>query len=145
MGIYHKKSPLSEKELMEIASLVFVQMSQNGTFDDITISEHPSLFPTWTSKWTGKAGTILMDEGGLYRSLHDVTNVGQNTKPSSTPSMWVRVADPTEEYPEWVQPLGAQDAYQMGAKSSHNNKNWVSTVDNNVWEPGVYGWEEVVS
>lgn len=45
-------------------------------------------------------------------------------------------------FPEWVQPIGAHDAYAKGDKTSHNSKNWVSTVDNNVWEPGVYGWEE---
>ena len=41
-----------------------------------------------------------------------------------------------------MQPIGAHDAYAKGDKTSHNSKNWVSTVDNNVWEPGVYGWEE---
>ena len=35
------------------------------------------------------------------------------------------------------------DAYPLGAKVSHNEKHWTSTVENNVWEPGVYGWEEV--
>ena len=30
-----------------------------------------------------------------------------------------------------------------GDKVFYNNKNWVSIVDNNVWEPGVYGWEEI--
>jgi hypothetical protein len=30
----------------------------------------------------------------------------------------------------------------MGAKVSHNGKHWISDVDNNVWEPGVYGWSE---
>lgn len=25
---------------------------------------------------------------------------------------------------------------------SHNGKHWISSVDNNVWEPGVYGWTE---
>ena len=40
------------------------------------------------------------------------------------------------------QPTGAQDAYAKGAKVSHNGKHWVSTADNNVWEPGVYGWDE---
>ena len=40
------------------------------------------------------------------------------------------------------QPTGAQDAYAKGAKVSHNGKHWISDVDNNVWEPGVYGWSE---
>lgn len=50
---------------------------------------------------------------------------------------------PTEEYPAWVQPTGAHDAYPQGAKVSHNGKKWTSDVANNVWEPGVYGWTEV--
>lgn len=143
MSMYFKSTPISNRELMEVSSLIFVKMAQDGELDEVTISEHPSLFPSWSENWTGKAGTILMDEGKLYRSIHDITNVAQSTKPSATPSMWTAISDPTEEYPEWVQPIGAHDAYTIGAKSSHNGKNWVSTVDGNVWEPGVYGWKEV--
>ena len=143
MGIEFKKTLMSERELMEVSSLVFVQMAQSGTLDDVTISEHPSMFPFWTENWTGKAGTILMDEGNLYRSIHDV-GVGQNTKPSTTPSMWTPISDPTQEFPEWVQPIGAHDAYSIGDKVTHLDKHWISTVNGNVWEPGVYGWEEVV-
>ena len=47
------------------------------------------------------------------------------------------------EWPEWIQPVGAQDAYNTGAQVSHNNLHWISIADNNVWEPGVYGWNEV--
>lgn len=36
-----------------------------------------------------------------------------------------------------------QNSYSLGAKVSHKEKHWTSTVANNVWEPGVYGWEEV--
>lgn len=43
---------------------------------------------------------------------------------------------------EWVQPSGAHDAYMTGAVVTHDGKTWISTVDSNVWEPGVYGWEE---
>ena len=145
MGLEFKQTLMSEKEMMEISSLVFVQMAQDGTFDDVTISEHPSLFPTWNPNWTGKAGTILMDEGKLYRSIHDITNTAQNTKPSATPSMWTPISDPTQEYPEWVQPIGAHDAYSAGSKVAHLGRHWISTVDGNVWEPGVYGWNEVIS
>ena len=44
-----------------------------------------------------------------------------------------------EEYPKWVQPTGAHDAYALGAIVAHNGQLWISTVDANVWEPGVYG------
>lgn len=124
-------------------SIVFVQMSQDGILDDITISEHPDLFPEWTENWTGKAGTILREGDTLYRSIHDITTTAQNAKPSETPSMWTIVADPTEEYPMWVQPIGAHDAYSIGDKVSHNDEKWISIVDGNVWKPGVYGWTEV--
>ena len=56
--------------------------------------------------------------------------------------MWTRIGNPLEEFPEWVQPIGAHDAYEAGSKVSHNGKKWVSTAPANVWEPGVYGWEE---
>lgn len=129
----------------QVISIVFVQMAQDGTLDDITISEHPTLFPEWDENWTGKAGTILRDGDNLYRSIHDVTNVAQNTKPSETPSMWTAISDPTQEFPEWIQPIGAHDAYVSGDKVAHSDKKWVSTVDGNIWEPGVYGWDEITA
>lgn len=46
-----------------------------------------------------------------------------------------------EEYPEWVQPTGGHDAYALGAIITYNGQTWISIVDANVWEPGVYGWE----
>ena len=44
---------------------------------------------------------------------------------------------------EWVQPTGAHDAYALEAVVAHIGKVWESTVENNVWEPGVFGWKEV--
>ena len=50
-----------------------------------------------------------------------------------------------EEYPEYVQPLGAHDAYKKGAKITFNGKKYISLIDGNNWSPSVYpqGWEEV--
>ena len=135
-----KKTIMSDNEAFEITSLVFVKLAESNMLDDITINEHTKMFPTWDEHWTGKAGAIVTDEGKCYRSIHDITDVSTNTKPSETPSMWTQIGDPTAEYPEWVQPIGAHDAYDNGAKGSHDNTNWVSTIDGNVWKPGVYGW-----
>lgn len=46
----------------------------------------------------------MQDEGNLYRSIHDVTNEGQNTKPSATPSMWTRIGNPLDEFPSGCSP-----------------------------------------
>ena len=125
----------------DVSGIVFVCLAQTQQLDDITITENSELFPVWDLNWTGKAGTIVRDEGALYRSIHDV-GAGQNTKPSAAPSMWTRIGDPRDEWPEWIQPLGAHDAYASGAKVSHNGGRWVSDAEGNIWEPGVYGWTE---
>ena len=44
--------------------------------------------------------------------------------------------------PEWEQP-DSTNPYSAGDKVMHNGKTWVSDIDNNVWEPGVYGWTEL--
>lgn len=50
--------------------------------------------------------------------------------------------EPTgEEVAEWVQP-DSTNPYMTGDRVLHNGSTWESTVDNNVWEPGVYGWAE---
>lgn len=83
----------------------------------------------------------VSDDEVLYKVLQD--HVSQPSwKPANSPSLFVRVDNPQEEWPEWVQPTGATDAYKLGAKVSHNDKHWISDVDGNVWEPGVAMWTE---
>jgi hypothetical protein len=125
----------------DVSAIAFVALAQSAQLDDVTVAEHAALFPEWDEHWTGKAGTILRDGGELYRSIHDV-GAGQNTKPGGTPAMWTRIGNPAEEWPEWIQPIGAHDAYPEGAKVSRGGKHWVSGAGGNIWEPGVYGWAE---
>ncbi len=79
--------------------------------------------------------------GKLYRVLQAHRSQADWT-PDVAVSLFVQINDPGEEWPEWIQPVGAQDAYAKGAKVSHNASHWVSDVDTNVWEPGVYGWAQ---
>jgi len=52
---------------------------------------------------------------------------------------------PVDEYPAYVQPTGAHDAYPIGAKVTFNGKRYVSKTAANVWAPDVYpdGWTVV--
>jgi hypothetical protein len=50
---------------------------------------------------------------------------------------------PPGAYPAWAQPTGSADAYPLGGRVSHNSLGWQSNVDANVWEPGVYGWDQL--
>ena len=98
------------------------------------------LFPMWALK-DYAVGDRVQYEGNLYKCIQAHT-AQADWAPDTAVSLWVKVDDPSIEWPEWRQPTGAQDAYAMGDKVSHNGKHWISDVDSNVWEPGVYGWSE---
>ncbi len=100
------------------------------------------LFPKWQTERMYDVGERVRHDDTLYKCL--TAHTSQSTwTPDVSPSLWVRVDDPSIEYPDWIQPSGATDAYKKGDKVSHNGKHWISDVDSNVWEPGVYGWSEV--
>ena len=54
--MYHRPTLLSERQAHELTSLVFVKLAETAMLDDVTINEHPTLFPMWNENWTGKAG-----------------------------------------------------------------------------------------
>lgn len=99
----------------------------------------PELFPAWETGKAYKTGERIRYKADLYKVLQDHTSQADWT-PDAAVSLYVRVADPSIEWPDWVQPTGAHDAYNKGDKVSHNGSHWVSAYDANVWEPGVYGW-----
>lgn len=127
--------------LESATSIAFVTLCETGTIDAVTASEHTELFSPWAYPVDYKTGNIRAHGGKLYRCLQDHTSQ-ETWTPDTAPSLWVAISDPAEEWPTWVQPTGAHDAYAQGDKVSHNGKHWTSNVDNNVWEPGVYGWTE---
>lgn len=50
---------------------------------------------------------------------------------------------PEEEWPEYIQPLGAHDAYNAGDKIIFNSKKYICKMDGCVWDPLAYpgAWE----
>ena len=108
------------------------------TPDDPTITD-------WEGVWPD--GGLLRDGGIVWRN---VSGVPLTTPPSGFPgeaSQWGHLfvavltpePEPTGPLP-WVQPTGSHDAYQIDAEVTHAEQTWTSTVANNTWEPGVYGW-----
>lgn len=126
----------------EAGGIMFVTLAEAGSIDTVTAAEHAELFAEWAYPIAYKTGQIRRFGGVLYKCIQDHTSQADWT-PDTASSLWSLTADPAEEWPDWAQPVGAHDAYSSGAKVAHNGKHWVSTVDSNVWEPGVYGWEEV--
>ena len=111
-----------------------------ASLSDAEALEVPTLFPAWASRTSYSADERIEYGGTLYRCVQGHTSQA-NWTPPDTPALWVAVS--LEEWPAWVQPTGAHDAYASGAKVTHAGKRWVSDVDANTWQPGVYGWTEV--
>ena len=98
-------------------------------------------------KWNGNGivyakDTKVQDEGVLYNVITAHTSQA-DWKPNNAPSLFAKVLipDPTI-VPEWEQPEST-NPYAKGDKVMCDGKKWQSTIDNNVWKPGVYGWEEI--
>lgn len=87
-------------------------------------------------------GENAVGDPQLYQVLQDHTSAAEWT-PDTAASLCKKIGVTEDGYPEWVQPLGATDAYSAGDIVSHNGALYRSTVDSNVWEPGVSGWETV--
>lgn len=98
------------------------------------------LFQLWEIDKAYAVGDRVQHRSILYRCVQAHTSQ-QLWTPDITPALWVVVS--VDEWPEWVQPSGAHDAYNNGDKVSHNEKHWISNMDANIYEPGVYGWGEV--
>ncbi len=126
----------------ELASIVFVSLAETGELDDTTITEHAAQFSEWGYPINYSVNSICKYENILYRCLQAHTSQ-ENWNPSETPSLWKEIGNPYEEFPEWTQPVGVMDTYAIGDKVSYDEKHWTSICDNNVWQPGIYGWEEV--
>ena len=136
-----QRADLAEQK--NVAAIIFVSLAEKGDIDEVTTTEHANLFEAWVTDKDYAVGKIVVrPNGNLYKCVQAHRSQADWT-PEATPALWNKIGDPTEEYPEWSQPLGAHDAYPLGAKVSHNGKKWVSDVASNVWEPGVYGWTEV--
>ena len=105
-------------------------MSENAT--DEQALDNPIAYPKWEVGKEYEKDFRLRYNEVLYKVLQNHTSQAEWT-PDIAVSLYVRVSE--GEFPEWVQPTGAHDAYNKGDKVSHNEKHWESLIDANVYEP----------
>ena len=110
--------------------------------DDAEALSLQILYKQW-NRQVGKelqVGEYINHNDVLYKVLQQ--HIAQdNWAPDVAPSLFAKVlVDPTgDTILDWVQP-DSTNAYMKGDKVKHNGVIYESEVDNNVWEPGVYGW-----
>ena len=111
------------------------------SLDDENAAKNMELFEAWHPDTDYAVDDRRRYGDYLYKCLQAHTSQTA-WNPADAPSLWARVLIPDpHDIPEWVQP-SSTNPYMKGDKVRHLGKVWVSDVDNNVWEPSVYGWSE---
>lgn len=82
-------------------------------------------------------------DGTLYKALQGHTSQ-EDWTPDVAVSLFAEILPGQDgtEIGEWRQP-DSTNPYMMGDKVTYNGKIYESTIDNNVWSPDVYGWQDV--
>lgn len=114
---------------------------RNGADDELALAA-PAVYETWTPGDAYVKEQRVLYENVLYRVITAHT-AQKGWEPTVAPSLFAKVLIPDPSViPEWEQP-DSTNPYMIGDKVTHNGSTWISTVDSNVWEPGVYGWDKV--
>ena len=115
--------------------------------DESTMMEVADMYPAYAVGKAYKTGDVFSygvnkdGETQLYQVLQPHTSAAE-WKPGEAVSLYKAIGITPQGYPIWTQPLGATDAYQKGDIVQDEGELWISTIDNNVWKPGVYGWKK---
>ena len=131
---------MKRSELFKIREMI---EKASASLPDADAIEAVWLFPLWAVGVAYSVGERIQYDGKLYKVVQAHTSQADWTPPT-VPALFTEVA-PSGTIPVWKQPTGAQDAYNKGDKVYYPAKGddiYRSTVENNVWEPTVYGWEK---
>lgn len=94
----------------------------------------------WSAGVRVAPGDVVSRDGSIYVCVQGHATQA-DWMPAATPALWRLVRAPGDGgIPAWRQPQGAHDAYALGDRVMYQAHVWRSTINANVWEPGVYGW-----
>lgn len=125
-----------------------LQLYAQSLADD-TAMEIPAVFDEWRVGVQITADTIVtygvnsVGDPQLYRCVQPHLTA-EGWEPDKVPALFTPIGVDPQGYPIWAQPTGAHDAYNTGdiVRYEPDGKLYISTIDANVYEPGVFGWEE---
>ena len=141
METAERSRPLTAEE---VSRMLIASQINSLAVDDSTALRMREFYPLWEAGQDYTAGFRLRYGGLLYKVLQAHTS-RETWTPDAAPSLFAKVLIPDETViPAWEQP-DSTNGYAKGDKVTHKGKTWVSDVDNNLWEPGIYGWIEVTA
>lgn len=132
-------------ELRKALQLFLATMDADTQVADMM--EVASVFPKYVAGKAYKAKEVFtygensVGDAQLYQVLIDHTSA-EEWPPELSTGLYKPIGVTSDGYPEWVQPLGATDAYNKGDIVSYNGELYESIIDANVWAPDVYGWQK---
>lgn len=128
--------------LEEAKAIIDALVTLRNSATDEQALKASALYPKWKVGTAYQKDERVLYNDILYNALTDHTSQADWT-PDAAPSLFAKVLIPDKNViPEWEQPEST-NPYGKGDKVTHNGKTWQSTIDSNVWEPGVYGWKEI--
>ena len=128
--------------LEEAKAIIDALVTLRNSATDEQALKASALYPKWKVGIAYQKDERVLYNDILYKVLTGHTSQADWT-PDAAPSLFAKILIPDKNViPEWEQPEST-NPYSKGDKVTHNGKTWQSTIDSNVWEPGVYGWEEI--
>ena len=120
INYYHAEGRLTDEDREALISL-----ARGEAPNALELDGKAEILALWREIHTLQARVTALEDGG--------------EEPSGT------LVDGSADYPDYVQPTGAHDAYQAGQGVTWNGQRYRSLIDANVWSPDVYpqGWELV--
>jgi hypothetical protein len=135
-----KTEPNYDELIVAVKKMLSTQAEELSDEDALDVA---ALFPTWTSKLGQQVniGERLWYNEKLYKVIQQHTTQ-EDWTPDVVPGLYTEVS--ILEWPEWMQPISAETAYNTGDKVTFEGTHYVSLIDNNTWSPAAYpqGWEE---
>ena len=146
---YHWESaiPIMNNSINNKYYIVFRERAKDEVIDKLddflknNQSDVSGMFPEWKAGTSYETEKYVTYDGAIYKVIQAHTSQSDWT-PDKTSALFLRIDGRSNDtdYPDWVQPNGAIGVYAKNDKVTYDDKKWVSTIDNNVWAPGVYGW-----
>ena len=127
---YYIKSKLSKEQKEELE-----EEARQNALPENSYADFQKQIDDLAEKIKELQVTVNANAQGMSAIKEAVEKLGGVITPPEKPA--------EEEYPEYVQPTGAHDAYKVGDKITYNGKKYECIYDGCVWNPDVYpqGWK----
>ena len=138
-------SPQEEPEWEDIIKAVKKMLSSDiESMSDEEALGVAALHPTWKERLESGKPAVQNERMWYNGKLWKVVqphNMQNDWNPEDTPALYTEVS--MNEWPEYVAPTGAHDAYNTGDKVTFEGQHYISLVNGNTFSPAEYpaNWE----